>query len=67
MLLKRFFFIPFAVVVFCISLELGARINAKATHQLNEYEDLIEQQGFSPTNKQPGEKRIFLIGESAVP
>ncbi len=47
-------------------LEFVFRVNAKFHPVLNEYETFIESQGFKPDNKQPNEKRIFIIGESAA-
>ncbi len=48
------------------TLELGCRYYMARKHKLNEYENLIEQQGFTPRNKKSGEKRVFIVGESAA-
>lgn len=33
---------------------------------LNEFEQVVENQGVTPSNKSSNEKRIFILGESAV-
>ena len=58
----------FLGICFFISLlEIAARFHIRFAHKLiNRYETLIEGQGFRPDNKQPNERRIFLLGQSAA-
>lgn len=55
-----------STVIFLSILELGSRLYVQVKHRLNEYEALIEEQGFTPQNKKTGEKRVFIVGESAA-
>ncbi len=54
------------VVLFCVILEVGARVFIKSKHTLNEYEDFMQTQGITPKNKKSSEKRIMIVGESAA-
>ncbi len=53
------------VVLFLSVGEIISRIYMKKTHKLNEFADLIEDQGVT-RQKKAGEKRVFIVGESAV-
>ncbi len=57
-----------SVAVFLLAAETGAFIYYTVRHKrvLNEYANLIEQQGVTARNKKPGEIRLFLVGESAA-
>lgn len=69
-MLKKFllplFFSVLTTVIFLLALETGARVLEHFKPNLNEYEHVVENQGFRTDNKQPGEIRIFVLGESAV-
>lgn len=47
-------------------LEIAGIFYMNARHTLHEHEIRIESQGILENNKKPGERRLFVIGESAV-
>src|SRR4051812_40552667 len=56
----------FSLVLFLSVFEFSAGLYFHHKHKLNEYADLIEYQHFTPDNKKEGERRVFLVGESAA-
>jgi len=59
-------FLSLAFFLLCSEAVTRLYLHIKPKHRLNEYEDLIEQQGVKSNNKAAQEKRIFIIGESAA-
>ena len=53
-------------VLFLFLLEIAGSFYMCVRHTLHEHEIRIESQGILENNKTPGEKRLFVIGESAV-
>src|SRR3989338_5748448 len=65
-LIRNILFSALTMILIFGGLETTARTYMTFRHRLNEYEDLIEHQGFTPHNKSNREKRLFIIGESAA-
>lgn len=68
--LKRFLIYVAATglpaLLLAVCLERAAMTYVRTRHVLTEHEQLIEEQGATPGNKQAGERRIFIVGESAA-
>ncbi len=65
-LLKNLSFSFLTLLIFFACAEGFSRFYAVKKHRLNEFADLIEQQGVTAGNKKAGEVRVFIIGESAA-